>query len=88
MIRVKTAALVVGLSLTAAALYATAPSAQTHTAHHTIIRGDAVKFGAAPASLPPGAQAVVLLGSPAQEGPFVLRLKFPAGFTVPPHKHS
>jgi putative glutamine amidotransferase len=28
----------------------------------------------------------VLLGSPAKEGPFVLRLKFPAGFTVPPHQ--
>ena len=25
---------------------------------------------------------------PAQEGPFVLRLKFPAGFVVPPHRHS
>ena len=24
----------------------------------------------------------------AKEGPFVLRLKFPAGFVVPPHRHS
>jgi quercetin dioxygenase-like cupin family protein len=30
----------------------------------------------------------VLLGSPAKEGPFVFRLKFPAGFIVPPHRHS
>lgn len=56
--------------------------------HHTVVRGDAVTWGGAPASLPPGAQAAALLGSPAKEGPFVLRLKFPAGFTVPPHKHS
>ena len=35
-----------------------------------------------------GAQAAVLLGNPAKEGPFVLRLKFPAGFIVPPHRHS
>ena len=57
-------------------------------AHHTAIAGDAVEWGPAPPSLPPGAEAAVLLGSPAKEGPFVLRLKFPAGFTVPPHRHS
>ena len=56
--------------------------------HHTVIRGDAVEWGPAPSSLPPGAEAAVLLGSPAKEGPFVLRLKFPPGFTVPPHRHS
>jgi quercetin dioxygenase-like cupin family protein len=56
--------------------------------HHTMVSGDAVKWGPAPPSLPPGAQAAVLLGSPAKEGPFVLRLKFPAGFIVPPHRHS
>jgi quercetin dioxygenase-like cupin family protein len=56
--------------------------------HHTIVPADAIKWGAAPASLPPGAQAAVLLGSPAKEGPFVLRLRFPAGFVIPPHRHS
>ena len=56
--------------------------------HHTVVPGDAVKWGPAPPSLPPGAQAAALLGSPAKEGPFVLRLKFPAGFVVPPHRHS
>ena len=56
--------------------------------HHTVVSGDAVKWGPAPASLPPGAQAAPLLGHPTKEGPFVLRLKFPAGFVVPPHRHS
>src|SRR5262250_1305767 len=56
--------------------------------HHTVVPGDAMKWGPAPPSLPPGAQAAVLLGNPAQEGPFVIRLKFPAGFIVPPHRHS
>jgi quercetin dioxygenase-like cupin family protein len=56
--------------------------------HHTMVPGDAVKWGPAPPSLPPGAQGAVLLGSPAKQGPFVLRLKFPAGFVVPPHRHS
>ena len=56
--------------------------------HHTVVAGDAVKWGPAPPSLPPGAQAAVLLGSPAKDGPFVIRLKFPAGYIVPPHRHS
>jgi quercetin dioxygenase-like cupin family protein len=56
--------------------------------HHTVVRPDAVKWGAAPPSLPPGVQAAVLLGHPAKEGPFVIRLKFPAGFVIPPHQHS
>jgi len=56
--------------------------------HHTVVSADAVKWGPAPPSLPPGAQAAILHGSPAKEGPFVIRLKFPAGYTVPPHRHS
>ena len=61
---------------------------QASDAHHTVVSADAIKWGPAPPSLPPGAQAAVLLGSPAKDGPFVLRLKFPAGFIVPPHRHS
>lgn len=40
-----------------------------------------------PASLPAGAQFSVLRGDPGQEGPFVMRLRLPAGFRVPPHFH-
>ena len=72
-----------GVALSAAAVH-TEGSEKTPT----IVSGDAVTWGSAPPSLPPGAQATVLLGSPAKEGPFVLRLKFPAGFVVPPHRHS
>lgn len=53
-----------------------------------MLAADAVKWGPAPPSLPPGAQAAILFGHPGKEGPFVLRLKFPAGFVVPPHRHS
>ena len=35
-------------------------------AHHTVVPGDAVKWGPAPASLPSGAQAAILLGNPAK----------------------
>jgi hypothetical protein len=65
-----------------------AAPAQAADAHHTVVPADAVKWGPSPPSLPPGAQAAVLLGSPAKAGPFVLRLKFPDGFVVPPHRHT
>jgi quercetin dioxygenase-like cupin family protein len=76
------------LSLTSAAILGAPPPADAADPHHTVVPGDAVKWGPAPPSLPPGAEAAVLHGNPAKEGPFVLRLKFPAGFTVPPHRHS
>jgi quercetin dioxygenase-like cupin family protein len=71
-----------------AAMILNAATLKASEQHHTVVLADAVKWGPAPPSLPPGAQAAVLLGSPAKEGPFVLRLKFPAGYAVPPHRHS
>lgn len=41
----------------------------------------------APASLPRGAKIAVLEGDPMQPGPFTFRLKFPAGYRIPPHTH-
>ena len=76
------------LLLGCAAILGAAGPSQAEGMHHTMVRGDAVQWGPAPPSLPPGAQAAALLGSPAKEGPFVLRLKLPAGFTIPPHRHS
>src|SRR5262245_4620233 len=76
------------LSIAAAALLGVPAQALAADHHHTGVSGDAVKWGPAPASLPPGAQAAALLGHPAKEGPFVLRLKFPNGFVIPPHRHS
>jgi mannose-6-phosphate isomerase-like protein (cupin superfamily) len=49
---------------------------------------DQVKFGAAPAFLPPGAQLAVLEGDPmASSGDFTIRLKMPDGYKVAPHTH-
>jgi quercetin dioxygenase-like cupin family protein len=56
--------------------------------HHESVSGDAISWGPAPPSLPPGAQAAILMGNPGKAGPFVLRLKFPDGFVIPPHRHS
>jgi Cupin domain len=77
----------VAFALGSAAIVGAAPPLDAKP-HHAVVPGDSVTWGPAPPSLPPGAQAAALLGSPAKEGPFVLRLKFPAGFTVPPHRHS
>jgi quercetin dioxygenase-like cupin family protein len=75
------------LALGLGAALAVPPSPHAAEWHHTVVAADAVTWGPAPPALPPGAQAAVLLGNPAKEGPFVLRLKFPAGFVVPPHRH-
>lgn len=76
------------LSLGAVAMLGVATLAKAHDPHHTVVHAEEIKWGAAPASLPPGAQASALLGSPAKEGPFVLRLKLPKGFVIPPHRHT
>ena len=54
---------------------------------HTMVTPDEIQWGAAPAVLPPGAQAAVLFGDPTKEGLFALRLKLPAGYAIPPHMH-
>jgi quercetin dioxygenase-like cupin family protein len=42
---------------------------------------------AAGAGLPAGAKMAVVSGDPSKAGPFVIRAKFPANYTVPPHSH-
>jgi len=64
-----------------------APAGAAKPAAHVMVAADEVKWGPAPAALPPGAQAAVLDGDPANSGLFVLRIKFPDGYHVPPHSH-
>ncbi len=45
-------------------------------------------WGAGPASLPPGAQAIILEGDPSKAELFTLRLKVPHNYLIPPHSHS
>ncbi len=54
---------------------------------HTILPAEKVEWGPGPASLPPGAEAVVLHGDPSEEGLFALRLRLPEDYTIPPHTH-
>jgi len=42
----------------------------------------------APKSIPPGAQMVLLYGSPDKPGPYIVRVKLPVGYKLPPHRHA
>ncbi len=75
------------IAVAALALGSTAAAAAADP-HHTIVMADAIQWGPAPPSLPAGAQAAGLLGKPGRAEPFILRLKFPAGYTIAPHRHS
>lgn len=75
------AALAAGITLSGSA------QSQDAGAHHKVISGDEITFQPGPGTLPAGVQVAVLHGNPAEEGPFVLRLKFPAGYVIPPHMH-
>jgi hypothetical protein len=67
-------ALVIGVVGLAAA--ASTAAAQTTDAHK-VLTPQEIKWGPAPPSIPPGAQAAVLYGDPGKEGLFALRLKLP-----------
>jgi quercetin dioxygenase-like cupin family protein len=60
--------------------------AQTHQHTMTNVGQEVWKDG--PPFLPKGAQSTVLYGDPSKEGMFVLRLKLPANYKIPPHTHS
>ena len=46
-----------------------------------------MQWGPAPPGLPAGARATVLSGDPTKEGMFTIRLRFPPGYRVMPHRH-
>jgi len=54
---------------------------------HIAVSADQLTWGPAPPAFPKGAQISVLAGDPAKEGLYVIRLKLPAGYKVPPHTH-
>jgi quercetin dioxygenase-like cupin family protein len=54
---------------------------------HKLIPSQDIKWGPAPPSVPPGAQAAVLYGDPSKDGMFAFRLKTPKDYHIPPHTH-
>lgn len=75
------------LALLPALLLAAPAATSAQTADHKIVTPQEIKWGAAPPSIPPGAEAAVLYGDPGKEGLFSLRLKLPKGYHIPPHTH-
>jgi quercetin dioxygenase-like cupin family protein len=63
------------------------PLPATAADEHVVVSPDNLKWGAAPPAFPKGAQIAVLSGDPSMEGLYVVRLKLPAGYKVPPHTH-
>jgi quercetin dioxygenase-like cupin family protein len=46
-----------------------------------------LKWADAPPILPRGAKVALLEGDPAKAGPFVMRVRMPDGYRIPPHTH-
>jgi quercetin dioxygenase-like cupin family protein len=59
------------------------PAASAHVA----LDAAQVQWGEAPPVLNKGAQFAVISGNPGAPGPFVIRLKVPAGYKIAPHWH-
>jgi quercetin dioxygenase-like cupin family protein len=82
-------ALTASLAFIAAFAAAQADEHQADAKHagHNLVRPDALEWKTGPESLPPGAQFAILEGDPSKEGPFTMRVKFPANYKIPPHTH-
>jgi quercetin dioxygenase-like cupin family protein len=59
----------------------------TGSSSHVMTEGAQVKWGPAPPVFNKGAQFAVMSGDPGSAGPFVVRLKMPAGYKIAPHWH-
>ena len=76
------------LSVTLAlAFLAAAPALLAAKQDAVFVNADEVKWGPVPPALPQGAQIAVLYGDPFKKGPFIVRLKMPDGYKIPPHWH-
>ena len=78
----------VTLALISCAVLAGPALAQGASDAQTFINTKDIKWTDAPPSMPKGAKIAVLQGDPGKAGPFVIRLKAPAGYKIAPHWHS
>jgi hypothetical protein len=74
-------------SVVSALILACFPVAALAMDNHVVQQPDALKWGAAPPSLPPGSEVAVLYGDPSSAGPYAVRVRMPADYKVPPHTH-
>jgi hypothetical protein len=69
------------------ALAAAATAQMAAKPAHVIVGAAELNWGPAPPVFEKEAQMAVVSGDPSKPGPFVVRLKAPAGFKVMPHFH-
>jgi quercetin dioxygenase-like cupin family protein len=69
------------------ALAAAATAQMAAKPAHVVVGAAELKWGPAPPVFEKEAQMAVVSGDPGKPGPFVVRLKAPAGFKVMPHFH-
>ena len=70
-----------------AAILALPLSAALAEEDHVLLTPDEIEWNPGPPSIPEGAEATVLYGTPGEEGLFALRLRMPDGYHIPPHVH-
>jgi quercetin dioxygenase-like cupin family protein len=58
-----------------------------HGSTHVMMNHSELKWMDPPPGLPSGSKVSVLSGDPSKEGPFTIRVMFPANYKVPPHTH-
>ncbi|WP_457094773.1 cupin domain-containing protein [Microvirga sp. P5_D2] len=69
-------------------LFALAPAFAQQPHQNAMVNPGDITWKDGPPSLPKGSQMSVLYGDPTKDGIFVMRLKFPANYKIPPHTHS
>jgi len=60
---------------------------EAQSKEHVVEALNQAKWGPAPPMIPSGAQIAVLAGDPTGSGPYTVRLKFPAHYSIPAHSH-
>jgi quercetin dioxygenase-like cupin family protein len=63
------------------------PAAHAQSQNHVMQTPKEAQWGPAPPMIPAGAQIAVLAGDPTRPVPYTIRLKFPAGYSIPAHSH-
>ena len=75
------------IAVASASSFAQTPADDTkHTESHLYSAAE-IQWKEGPPSLPLGAKFALLEGDPTKDGFFVMRLRFPDGYHIPPHTH-
>ena len=79
--------IVICIAVLLCASVTTAEEKKVESTDHGMFSPADMKWQDAPPVIPPGAKMAVLKGNPGQEGIFVIRFLFPAGYKIMPHWH-